>query len=122
MNRRDLLKTLPVMAVGAALAPRRIAAQAAGRRIPLGIQYGGPVADPDGNKMKMQMYKDIGYDMIEPTGMRGFDPKLFRKQADEVGLGLHSIHLTSADTSAPPARGQAAGPGGQTAAPGAGRG
>jgi hypothetical protein len=112
MNRRDVLKSLPVLAAGAALVPERLLAQAGGPRIPLGIQYGGPGATPDANKMKMEGFKAIGYDLIEPVNMRGFDPALFRKQAEEVGLQLRSIHITTADTSAPAPRGQGAGPGG----------
>src|SRR5688572_4339030 len=97
MNRRDVLKTLPVIAAGAALTPARLFAQTTGRRIPLGIQYGAPVLDPDGNKMKMEGFKAIGYDLIEPVNMRGFDPALFRKQAEEVGLQVRSIHISTAD-------------------------
>ncbi len=108
MRRREVLKTLPALAVGAAVASRELFAQS-GRRIPLGIQYGGAGATPDANKMKMEMFKQIGYDLIEPVNMNGFDPTLFRKQADEVGLGLYSIHITTANT-AP--RGQGAGPAG----------
>ena len=113
MNRRDVLKTLPAIAAGAALAPRELFAQAPGRRIPLGIQYGGPGATPDDNKIKMEGFKAIGYDLIEPVNMRGFDPALFRKQAEEVGLQLRSIHITTTDMSAPAPRGQGAGPAGR---------
>jgi hypothetical protein len=97
MNRREVLKTLPVIAVGAALAPKQLFAQNAGRRIPLGIQYGGAGATADANKMKMETFKQMGYDLIEPTNV-GSDPSLFRKQAEEVGLGLHSIHISNANT------------------------
>ena len=110
MHRRDVLKTLPAIAAGAALAQAGLFAQS-GRRIPLGIQYGGPVADPDGNKMKMEGFKQIGYDLIEPVNMRGFDPTLFRKQAEEVGLQVRSIHITTSDITPPAPRGQGAGPG-----------
>jgi sugar phosphate isomerase/epimerase len=92
-------------------------AQTPARRIPLGIQYGAPGDTPDANKAKMEGFKALGYDLIEPVNMRGFDPKLFRKQAEDVGLQLRSIHITTSDTSAPPPRGQGAGPG---VAPGGG--
>ena len=132
MNRREVLKTLPVIAVGAALAPKQLFAQNAGRRIPLGIQYGGAGATADANKMKMETFKQMGYDLIEPTNV-GSDPSLFRKQAEEVGLGLHSIHISNANTAprgqgAGAAEGQPGGAGGnggrgvqQAAAPGGGQ-
>lgn len=121
MNRRDLLKALPVLATGAAVGPREVLAQST-RRIPLGIQYGGPGATPDANKAKLEGFKAIGYDLVEPVNMRGFDPALFRKQAEEVGLQLRSIHITTPDTSAPPPRGQGAAPGGGQPAGAPGRG
>src|SRR5262245_49555582 len=108
MRRREVLKRLPALALGAAVAPTSLFAQA-GRRIPLGIQYGGPGATPEANKMKMEGFKQLGYDLIEPVNMSGFDPTLFRKQADEVGLGLYSIHITTANTAS---RGEGAGPAG----------
>jgi hypothetical protein len=54
MDRRDVLKVLPALAVGAALAPAQLLGQTARRRLPLGIQYGGPVLDPAANKTKME--------------------------------------------------------------------
>lgn len=125
MNRREVLKTLPAIAAGSALMPAGLFAQTAGRRIPLGIQYGGPGATPDANKTKLEGFKAMGYDLIEPVNMRGFDPALFRRQAEEVGLNLRSIHITTSDTSAPAPRGQGVGPGGGQpggGAPGVGRG
>lgn len=122
MYRRDVLKTLPVIAAGAALAPQQLFAQTTGRRIPLGIQYGAPGDTPDANKVKLEGFKAMGYDLVEPVNMRGFDPSLFRKQVEEAGMQLRSIHITMSDTSAPAPRGQGAGPGGGPGGPGGGRG
>lgn len=119
MHRRDVLKTLPVLAAGAAFLGRDAAAQApAGARLPIGWQFGTPRATPDANKAAMEEIRAIGYDMIEPAGFGTFDPALLRKQAEEVGIRIRSIHVGNDQQAAFfPRRIGGPGPGGAPPAP-----
>lgn len=101
MNRREILAALPLLAAGPAVARWGPYAQAQTpvqrARAPLGIQFFtlGPVASGgwDQYSAGMETAKKIGYDSLELAGLSGYKPEMIRRRAQELGLGLHSLHM-----------------------------
>ena len=101
MHRREILVSLPLLAAGSVLTPWSALAQvqtpATRWRPSLGLQFFtlAPIASGgwDQYSAAMEIAKKIGFDSLELAGLSGYKPDLIRRRAEELGLGLHSLHM-----------------------------
>lgn len=101
MNRREILAALPLLAAGPTVERWGAYAQAQKpiqrAKAPLGIQFFslGAVASGgwDQYSAAMETAKRIGFDSLEFAGLSGYKPDAIRRRAEELGLGLHSLHM-----------------------------
>jgi sugar phosphate isomerase/epimerase len=101
MHRREILIGLPLLAAGSVMTPWIDYAQGqktvAGPRAPLGIQFFTLSSIASGGwdqySAAMETAKTIGFDSLELAGLSGYKPEVIRRRAEELGLGLHSLHM-----------------------------
>jgi sugar phosphate isomerase/epimerase len=101
MRRREILLGLPMLAAASSMRPWlgfvQEHAPVPRTRTPLGIQFFtlGPIASGgwDQYSAAMEIAKKIGFDSLELAGLSGYKPERIRHRAEELGLGLHSLHM-----------------------------
>jgi sugar phosphate isomerase/epimerase len=97
MNRREALMALAASA--ATMDMRQAFSQAAGARVPLGIQFftfigrNGAAMGWDKYSAYLQQVREIGYDGVELAGFSGYRPDQIARRAQELGLDIPSVHI-----------------------------
>jgi sugar phosphate isomerase/epimerase len=98
MNRREILKAIPLAAAGSALSIQSLRAFAQASNVPLGIQFftfvgaNGAKMGWDKYSAAMETARKAGYDGIELAGLSGYKPEDIKKRATELGLDIPSVH------------------------------
>lgn len=91
MNRRHFVGALSATLVAPAFSG------AASGRLPLGVQFfafaGGRALPWDEFSRAMETARRIGFDGVQLAGLMGHEPARIRRRAEELGLGLRSMHM-----------------------------
>jgi sugar phosphate isomerase/epimerase len=101
VQRREILVGLPLLAADSFVTPWSALAQvqkpAPRSRAPLGLQFFTLASVASGGWVQysaaMELAKKIGFESLELAGLSGYKPDLIRRRAEELGLGLHSLHM-----------------------------